>query len=171
MDRRRGSRHRRRGGRTSRLVVGLIVLLVVGGTILPILPLTQSSSAFSSASYERGSSVPVAADETAVLALDEASAVSAGNTSRLVNVTNNFGRPVTVEVRLRAQSQDDADLVVDGTNVGDTASFRLDAGASQQVDAAVKSSTNLTDSTVFFDTSATATGVKATVTNRSVPIT
>lgn len=170
MSRKRRNRHRGGSGGRGKFVILLVSLCLATTALFPITPLFKTSSAFTSMNVTRSGTMNVTEDGNSVLEMDKASSVSAGSTSKLENVTNNFGQEMTVEVHLREVSQDDADLIISGMNVGETATFDLGNSKTQTVKVKTKDSVNLTDDHIYFNTNATTTGVEAIVQNRSIPI-
>ncbi|QLC34833.1 hypothetical protein EFA46_011255 (plasmid) [Halarchaeum sp. CBA1220] len=163
----RGRRRRSRSGGWSRTtLVALLALALVGALAYGV----AGSGAYTTGALDRGSSVPVASDANGLLALDVADAVTANETSRLVTATNHLGQSVTVTVALRPAAADDADLVVDGATVGDSASVTLAAGANQTVDVAVEGTAS-DGSSLAFDVDADGTGVTVSAPNRSTTVT
>ncbi|WP_136716510.1 hypothetical protein [Halorientalis salina] len=76
------------------LLAGLVLVALVG-------PFAAGpTAAFTSATFDRGSTVGVTDDADGLLGLDVASSVTAGGSSRLVTVTNRLDRTVTVAVSL-----------------------------------------------------------------------
>jgi len=144
------------------LVVSIAVLL--GATVLP-------AGSFTTAEVNRGVTASVVDDSNAIHNLAVASSVTIGQTSRLVTVTNDLGRDVSVEVALRADSTDKGDLVVDGTNVGDSYTFSLATGTSREIDIAVVSDSTLDGQQIYFGVNATATGLTVTAPDRDVSMT
>ena len=93
----RRSRSRSRNGsgssRWALFVVGAIAvgLLVSGVTVAP-------STAFTTASVDRGTAAPIADDADGLLGIDVADSLQAGTEGRLVTVTNRLNRTLTVDV-------------------------------------------------------------------------
>ncbi|WP_248896983.1 hypothetical protein [Haloplanus halobius] len=157
--RRRGKARRRVG---STLALLAIVAVMAWGPMFP-------AAGFTSMSADRQPSLEVTEDSNSVMALDTATSVASGTTSTLTNTTNNFGQTMQVTVSLREASQDDADLVVNGVQ-GDSVTFEQQPGTTETVDVNVQNESTLTDTAIYFDTSATATGISARAENRTVPI-
>jgi len=92
---------RRRGARaTSGGPRGTRRAFLAAGAGLVGLAAARGSGAYTAASFDRGSALPVASDAAGVLGLDVAPSVAAGAESRLVTVTNRAGRPAAVTVTL-----------------------------------------------------------------------
>ncbi|GGM61181.1 hypothetical protein J2752_001372 [Halarchaeum rubridurum] len=161
---RRRTRSRGPSGRAllvAALAIAVIVAVAVGGA---------GTGAFATSAVERGSALPVAADEGGVVGLDVNDSVRANDTSRLVTVTNTLDAPASATVSLHESARDDADLVVDDTSVGDEATLALDPGASDTVDVRVASGTTL--DTLGFDVTASGErGVTVSAPDRSTAIT
>ncbi|MFB6137604.1 MAG: hypothetical protein ABEJ42_04605 [Halobacteriaceae archaeon] len=128
------------------------------------------AGAFTVGNADRGTSVDVASDPNATLALDLAADVHVNATERLVTVTNNLGRDATVTVRLRDDTAHRGDLVLDGTNVGNSTSFALGVGANQRVDLAVPDDSSLANTTMYVAVSASASGLSTEAPDRAIPI-
>ncbi|GGL38335.1 hypothetical protein GCM10009037_22460 [Halarchaeum grantii] len=165
MSRRRRSRSRS-GGWSHTTLVAVLSLALVGALAYGV----AGSGAYTTGALDRGSSVPVASDANGLLALDVADAVTANETSRLVTVTNYLGQSTTVTVVLRGDAASDADLVVDGATVGDSASVTLAAGANRTVDVAVDGTAS-DGSSLAFDVEADGAGVTVSAPNRSTTVT
>lgn len=84
------SRGRTRWG-TALLIVLTLGVLFAGFTIAP-------STAFTTGSVDRGTTVTVANDTSGFLSIDVADSVRAGSEDRLVTVTNNLNRSLSVTV-------------------------------------------------------------------------
>ncbi|GGN10414.1 hypothetical protein [Halarchaeum nitratireducens] len=161
------SRHRTRSrgpaGRafTAALAIAVVVAIALGGA---------GTGAFATSAVDRDSALPVAADESGVVGLDVSASVAANDTTRLVTVTNSLDAPASATVSLHESARDDADLVVDGSIVGDSATVSLSSGASETVDVRVASNTTL--DALAFDVSATGErGVTVSAPDRSATIT
>ena len=128
------------------------------------------SGAFSTVDVDRSSSIDVASDPAGVLGVDVANSVAVNSTERLVNVTNRLGRATTVTVELRSASADRGDLVVGGRNEGDRVSTTLDRGESVRVDVSVPDDGSLVGESIRFDVRGSATGLRVSANDRSVPI-
>lgn len=150
------SRYRRGGGGRRYLLVVLAVLVATAAV---------PSSSFTTGSLDRGGDIDVVDDPSGVVGLDVAPGVTNGSVDPLVNVTNNFGRTVTVTVTL--QDGSDGDLYVDGTNVGDEASVTLDPGQRQQIDVKATSGAG---SDLAFDGTAAVTGFSGELPDRSTTV-
>ena len=95
----RRSRSRSRNGSNSRalfLVVGLAVGLLVAGFVV------APSAAFTTGSIDRGTAAPVVNDSEGFFGIDMAGGLQAGTEGRLVTVTNNLNRTLTVDVSASA---------------------------------------------------------------------
>lgn len=91
----RRSRSRSQGGRSRGLVL-VVATIVLAALLGPVIG--GPTAAFTSVTLDRGSTVGVAGDDTGLLGLDVATSVSAGESSRLVTVTNQLDRTTTVAV-------------------------------------------------------------------------
>lgn len=129
------------------------------------------ASGYTSGDATRGSTAAVVEDDVGAhgLALNDSVRVNA--TDRLVTVTNDLGREVTVVVDLDPDSQDVGELVVDGSSTGDTATFVLPAGDSKRVNIDVPDDSSLDGRDVVFDVTADDPGLWVNASNRSVPVT
>lgn len=161
---RRRTRRRGSGPWSALTVVSLLVLagFLAGGGV--------DSAAFDSGSASRGTAVDVTLDETGVHSLDTAGAVHVDATEPLVNVTNYLGRQVMVTVALRENSTHVGDLVVDGVDENDEASFSLGRDATETVRIDVVNDSSLAGETVYFHANATAEGLSVSAPDRSVPV-
>lgn len=144
--------------------VALIALLLVGSLVVP-------AGAFSTASVTRTSTFEVVPDSEGSHTLDVAESVTVGQTDRLVTVTNNLGTDVTVEVRLRSDSTEKGDLVVDGATSETRTSFQLAPGGTQSVNLNVTSDQTLDGERVYFHVNASGTGLTVDSPNRYTSIT
>lgn len=153
----------RRPSRWSGVAV-VIAILLLGTLVVP-------AGSFSTASLSRGSTLDVVSDSEGSHNLDAAQSVTVGQTDRLVTVTNNLGTDVTIVVRLRADSTEKGDLVVDGETYGDEASFSLAAGSTQSVDINVTSDQTLDGERVYFHANASGTGLAVKAPDRYTEIT
>lgn len=158
---------RRRSRTRSRRVLPLLVVflgvILIGGTLLP-------AASYSTGAVDRGTSVGVADDPTALLALDTAAGVRIGQTDQLVVVTNNLGSAATVTLTLGDDSATKADLVVDGATVGDSYTVDLAQAGSVTIDVAIPADDSYVGDDIVFDVSADSSDVDAVVTDRRVPI-
>ena len=127
MRRRRG---RTRGDGISRrkLLVGLGGVAATGGLVS-----RYGSDAFTSASVPRGASADVVTDAGGVVSLDTSDSVQRNQVATLVGVTNNRSLTFTATVSLVDRAS--TDLYLNGTNVGNTATFDVAAGTQQYVEA------------------------------------
>jgi len=128
------------------------------------------SAAFSTATADRGSSVDVTSDEVGAHTLDVAGSVHVNSTEPLVNVTNRLGRSTTVTVTLADNSTHLGDIVVDGVDESDQASFSLATGDTKRVDLDVSDDSSLVGETVYFHVNASGTGLDVSAPARRVPI-
>ncbi len=162
MSRRRGLRVTSTG--FALILSGLIVLSVVaGGGGL-------GAASFSTADAPRSNSVDVVSDQTAALSLDVASSVHINSTDPLVTVTNQMGKSGTVTVELRDDSTHIGDLVVDGTNEGNTTTFTLAETNSQTVDIMIENDTSLTSERVYFNVYGSASGLEVSAPDRNAEV-
>lgn len=160
-------RSRSRGGRSwlTPLVVGLALLLVVGGSGVGF-----ESTAYSSSSTPRAATADVVVDESGVHALDTTQSVHLNSTEPLVNVTNHHTRDVSVTVTLRDDSTHIGDLVLDGSVVGNSTTFRLSATHTQTVELKVPDDSSLDGETVYFHVNASTTAYRVSATDRSAAV-
>lgn len=163
-------RRRRAGSSGPRLIPSsLVVAIVAVGLALTFGPgVGLPAAGFDTGSADRRSAAPLAADGDAVLSLDIAAGVDAGETDPLVNVTNRLGRDATVTVSLADGSRDVGSLVVDGTAVGNETSLLLAQGATEQVSLAADADTS--GRTVSFHVNASDGGLSATAADRSTEV-
>lgn len=159
-------RSRERAGSHSSLTY-VCGLLLVGALIVGV---SLPAASFSRGEIPRGSAVGVAADENAALGLDRAQAVYINDTSVLANVTNHLGQDVTITVALRSDSTHVGDLVVDDRQYGEVASFTLPQGATKSVEMSVPDNSSFTDEVVYFDVTASESGLTAKAPDRRVPV-
>jgi hypothetical protein len=142
----------------------VVVMLLFGVTILP-------AASYSTADVDRGASLGVADDPDAALGLVIAENVSVGTHEELVVVTNRLGGDVTATVALDDSSTSKGTLSVASGETGDSVSFTLAEGASQQVDVDVANDSALAGDTLVFHVSANGTGIDAAVNDRQTAIT
>lgn len=163
MSRRRSRRRGRRTGWTKGLVVLLVMGFVasMGGA---------HSAAFSTATTDRAASANVTTDESGAHTLDIAGSVHINATDPMVNVTNRLGDSVTITVTLTENSTAKGDLVVDGVNESDQASFSLSTGDTKRVELDVPDDSSLVGETVYFHVNASGGGIDVSAPDRSVPI-
>lgn len=147
---------------TAVVVAASLLAVAAGGGI--------GAGAFSTADVDRQSSIDVASDPEGALGVDTATAVHVNSTERLVNLTNRLGRETTVTVELRSGSKDRGDLVVDGVNEGNRTSRTLGPGESVQIDVSVPDDGSLVGESIRFDVRGSATGLRVSANDRSVPI-
>ena len=162
MRRRSRSRGPRRTYWIAVVVAMSIVAAAAGGGV--------EAGAFSTAGVDRPASIDVTSDPAGVLGVDVATSVRVNATDPLVNLTNRLGRPATVTVELRSASADRGDLVVNGRNEGDRVSMTLDRGESVRIDASVPDNSSLVGESIRFDVRGSATGLRVSANDRSVPI-
>lgn len=159
------SRKRRSGtGRRRGIATVAMLFVVLGAVVVP-------AGSFSTGSVTRSSNLEVVADHDGLHRLDIADSVAVGETNRLVNVTNNLGTDVTVEVRLRSDSADAGDLVVGGATTGDSVSVELGAGETHTVAIDVNSDQSLVDTQIYFHVNASGSDLTVTAPNRHTMIT
>lgn len=151
--------HRNSGGsRVSLAILATIVGVIVFVGVVP-------AGSFTLADLPRTAGTDVVGDVDGTLGLDVAASVQQNRIERLVDVTNNLGRTVTVTITVTNSNRHD--LYVDGTNHGSTATFSLGDGATQQVDVEAHARENQ----VVFDVTATTTGLSVTANGRSTDVT
>lgn len=156
-------RSRTRSRRVLPMLVVILGVVLLGGTLLP-------AASYSTGTVDRGASVGVTDDPMALLALDTAAGVTIGQTDQLVVVTNNLESAATVTLTLDDDSATKADLVVDGTTVGDAYTVDLARSASVAIDVAIPADASSVGDDIVFDVSADSSDVDAVVTNRRAPI-
>ncbi len=165
MSRRRSQRRdRRRGGRAW---VRLLVLVLLCSSVVGIA--LDGTAAFDAAALEREPGADVVTDENGVLSLDVAADVHTGTTENLVDTSNSLDSDVSVTVRVTGAATDYGDLVVDGTNVGDSTTFTLTSGDAQQVEFQTVCDSGVVGEAVTFNVSVDGDGLSGTA-DRSVPI-
>lgn len=113
------------------------------------------SGAFTSTDVPRSSGFDAVDDADGIVGLAVASDVSISKTDWLVNVTNNRAQSVTVTVSLDPSATDVGDLVVNGVNQGNTASFSVASGGMQTVELSLPGDCSLDRRSVPFEVSAT----------------
>lgn len=160
-------RSRRRGTRrtSAGLAVGvaLVCLLLAGGAGV-------ASMAADTATVPRPASVDVTVDASGAHSLDTARAVHVNSTERLVDVTNELDRDVSVTVALRDDVTHVGHLVVDGVDEGNSVTVPLAKGATERVKIAVRDDGSLVGDAVYFGVNATAPGLDVSAPDRSAPI-
>lgn len=156
-------RPRARSARTIPTVL-VIAMLLFGVSVLP-------ATSYSTAAVDRGASMGVADDPDAALGLVIADNVSIDTREQLVTVTNRLGEDVTVTVSLADGSTSKGTLAVDGGETGDTVSFALATGASQQVDVDVANESAYVGDSLVFHVQADGTTIDATADDRQTEIT
>lgn len=159
---RRRGRSRRRNRSTGALAA--VALLLIGSLVVP-------AGSFSTAGADRSAALNVVSDSEGSLGLDAAQSVTTGRTDRLVTVTNDLGTDVTVTVRLRSDSVERGDLVVDDATAGNETSFSLRAGDAQTVEIDVPSDATLDGERAYFHANASGTGLTVRAPDRYAPIT
>lgn len=142
----------------------LVVILLFGVSILP-------AASYSTADVDRGASLGVVDDPDAAVGLEITENVSVGSHEQLVVVTNRLGTEVTVTISLDDGSTSKGNLSLTSGETGDTVSFTLADGASQQVDVDVADDSTLDGETLVFHVSADGPGIEASVTDRQTDIT
>jgi len=152
-------RSRRRGGGRWLVVVGLVFALLTLSGIPP-------SASFSMGDTARGSEINVADDPSAVLGLDNHSAMQTGETCKLVDVTNGFDTTVTVTVTLRADSEKYGNLTLGSGREGNETSFSLEADATQRVGLETKNESSFDGDDVYYHVNATATSLDVVAMDR-----
>lgn len=150
---RRRRRHPRNDRPSRRLAtVGLLAgIVVLGVAIAPV-------SSFTLVGLDRGVGLDSVSDAKGVIALVVSSAVDIDSTNQLVNVTNNRDESVDVTIALDSSATDVGDLVVDGVDQGDSATFSLAPGGLETVELTVPADCSLGGRSVPFDASAADAG-------------
>ncbi|MFB6254908.1 MAG: hypothetical protein ABEI06_09885 [Halobacteriaceae archaeon] len=143
-------------------IIAIILIIIVGGW--------GGTLAFTTGSADRHPAVDVVSDPNATLGIDTAPDVHINATETLVNVTNDLGQQVTITIKLRKDSTDRGDLVVNGHNEGDQVSISVAQGETIDVQISVPDDSSLVGKTVNFDINGSATGLQVIALNRSVPI-
>lgn len=164
---------RRRSRRRGSSVTLPVLVLFASGVLLVAFVLGSGgmgAASFTAGDAARNSAVDVASDDEGALTLDIAPAVHTNSTEVLVNVTNRLGQDVTVTVALQDGSRDVGDLVVDGSNAGNSTTFSLAEGATQTVKIEIPDDSSLTDDTVYFSVDASGTGIEVTTTDNTTPV-
>ncbi|WP_435066892.1 hypothetical protein [Haloplanus sp. C73] len=156
----------RRGGSRFGVLTWVAAAVLITAALGGVSPTT----AFTTGDVDRSSAVDVVTDPEAALGVDSATAVHTNSTDPLVDTTNRLDRATTVTVSLRDNSTSYADLVVDGTNEGDSISLSLGRGDAARVSVVLPDDESLVGSTVRFDVSASASGLHVSATDRRVPI-
>lgn len=157
---RRRRRSRRRSGRTWQLVFAVAVVSLIAFTLTP------PSASFSAGTDTSAVGVLVVGDESAIHALSNHSAMKTGETCKLVTVTNNFERTVTVTVSLREGSEAYGNLTLGNGRLGNETSFSLGAGVSETVGLEIKNDTTYDGDDVYFHANASGDGVDVVATDR-----
>ncbi len=155
------SRSRRR-----RTVRRSLTAVLLAGVVVSVAVSAVPASSYSTGTAQRGSSVAVASDETAVVGLDVATSVKKGGVHPLVNVTNRMGVPLTVTVTLT--NPNTGELYYDGTKRGSSATFTLGAAGTPTAQVAVKVSKK--PDVIAFDVTAESNGASVRAANRRVNV-
>lgn len=149
-------RGRSRGSHRS-VVVLCLALVVLAGLWMP-------TTSYTSALGERSSNIDVVADDEGVLGLNASASVSTGQTDELVTLANRLGADASLTVSLAGESTSTGDLVVDGVNEGDEATFDLAVGANQTVEFETPCDDGLVGQTVTYTVEVSTGTVDGTVT-------
>lgn len=144
-------------------ILAVALLLGAGLAVTP-------AGLFTAAELPRVSDLDSVGDTSGVIGLDVVSSVDINSVEKLVNVTNHRGDSVSVTVSLDSSATDVGDLVVDGTNEGDTANFSLASGSTETVKIDVPDDCSLGGRDIPFNTSAEDTGFNFTA-DRSSQVT
>lgn len=128
------------------------------------------AASFSTADTPRPGSVDVVSDQSAALSMDVEPSVRINSTDPLVTVTNHLAQSITVTVALRDDSKHIGDLVLDGTNAGNTTTFTLDSGTNQTVEISIGNDTSLTSERVYFTVSGSASGLEINAPDRNAEV-
>lgn len=134
----RRSRSRSRGGGTNWTLLGAvglaIVFLIAGFVITPTV-------AFTTASVDRGTEAPVADDSEGFLGIDVTDSLQAGSEGRLVTVTNNLNRTLSVDVSSSATLSKNQTALGPGESLTTTATVGCDSPPSE-LDMTIAASTS-----------------------------
>jgi hypothetical protein len=138
------------------------------GVVTGLLALSgvPASTSFTTGDAVRGPGINVADDPSAVLGLDNHSAMQTGETCKLVNVTNGFNTTLTVTVTLREDSEKYGNLTLGNGREGNETSFSLGAGSTQQVGLETENDSSYDGDDVYFHANATAASVDVVATDR-----
>ena len=122
----RRSRSRSRGGGTNwtlLVVVGLVAVSLIAGLVI------TPSVAFTTASVDRGTTAPVADNSEGFLGIDVTDSLQAGKNKegRLVTVTNNLNRTLSVDVSSSATLSEDQAALGPGESLTTTATVRCES--------------------------------------------
>ncbi|WP_253737556.1 hypothetical protein [Halohasta salina] len=123
----RRSRSRSRNGGHSRalvLLVGLAVGLLVAGFVV------APSTAFTTGSVDRGTAAPVVNDSEGILGIDVTDGLQAGTEGRLVTVTNNLNRSLSVDVSASASLSNSQATLAPGDSVTTAATVSCESPSS-----------------------------------------
>lgn len=159
------TRRGRRGRGRRRLARVAFAAVLVSGLLVGL----DAGAAFQTATVERQSGADVVSDADGVVSLDVDGEVRTGAVDRLVNTSNDIDRQLTVTVALTGDADDQGDLVVNGTNIGDSTTYTLADGESERVAFDAPCDSSLVDDAVTFEVSVEGTGVSGRAV-RSVPI-
>lgn len=135
--------------------------------------LIAPSTAYNVAEFGRQNGVDVAADDTALVGLEKASSIEEGQESRMVTVVNNFGQTeIQATVELTPPSRSEGNLVVNGTDEGNSYQFTLQPGSQQNISACfTDGGTGVPEDATFNATfSGTGTTTSGNIDQRNVPI-
>jgi len=142
--------------------IGLALLV----TIQPALTVTQ-------ATLGRQASMDVVADEAGVVGLDVASDQQFRQVEPMVDITNQFGVPMTASVELTGNDAGSDLLFLDNTGVGSSVTVTISPGSSETIQIQVPCNGFLQclfgSRTVTFEVSAVVEGTRARAT-RSVTV-
>ncbi len=120
----RRSRSRSKGGGTNWALlgaVGLIIAFLIAGFVV------TPSVAFTTASVDRGTTAPVADNSDGFLGIDVTSSLQAGGEGRLVTVTNNLNRTLSVDVSSSATLSNDQAALGPGESLTTAATVRCES--------------------------------------------
>jgi len=106
-------------------VIGLAVAALVAGFVI------APSAAFTTGSVDRGTTVTVADDADGLLGIDVAGSVRAGSEDRLVTVTNNLDRSLTVTVSSTAALSNDRATLAPGESLSTRATVSCESPPSR----------------------------------------
>lgn len=157
---RRRRRSRRRSGGPWQLVSVVVVASLLVLTLMP------PSASFDTGSASSANAIPVVDDEAAIHALSNHSAMKTGETCKLVTVTNNFDRSVSVTVSLRDDSTKYGNLTLGNGREGNETTFTLGAGAGETVGLETDNVSSYDGDDVYFHANATGDAVDVVAMNR-----
>ncbi|MDB2272139.1 hypothetical protein PM032_14085 [Halorubrum ezzemoulense] len=126
---RRGGRSRSRSRGRTRWGPALLTALTVGALVAGLV--IAPSAAFTTGSVDRGTTVTVADDTDGFLGIDVADSVRAGSEGRLVTVTNNLDRPLSVSVSAAAALSNDQATLAPGESLSTTVTVSCESPPSQ----------------------------------------